>query len=103
MTPEPSDTGTQPPALEPVDPALVPQRSLAGGARIPVLGLGTFGSDRFSGEQVAEAVRDASVGYRHFDCASVYGNEAQIGRLAPRDPGGRGQARGPVGDLEALE
>ena len=46
-----------------------------------MLGLGTFGSDRFTGEQVAEAVLGAaSVGYRHFDCASVYGNEAQVGR-----------------------
>jgi diketogulonate reductase-like aldo/keto reductase len=64
-----------------VDPAIVPRRSLYTGATIPALGLGTFGSDRFTGEQIAAAVLDAArVGYRHFDCASVYGNEAQIGR-----------------------
>ncbi len=68
-------------APDAVDPARVPSRSLWTGARIPAVGLGTFGSDRFSGEQVAEAVLGAaSVGYRHFDCAAVYGNEALIGQ-----------------------
>jgi diketogulonate reductase-like aldo/keto reductase len=63
-----------------VDPALVPQRLLWTGARMPAIGLGTFGSDRFTGEQIAEAVLGAAaVGYRHFDCASVYGNEPLIG------------------------
>ena len=63
-----------------VDPAVVPQRTLWTGARMPAIGLGTFGSDRFSGEQIAEAVLGAaSVGYRHFDCAKVYGNESLIG------------------------
>jgi diketogulonate reductase-like aldo/keto reductase len=64
-----------------VDPAKVPTRNLYTGAKIPALGLGTFGSDRFSVEQIAAAVLEAaSVGYRHFDCASVYGNEHLIGR-----------------------
>jgi alcohol dehydrogenase (NADP+) len=63
-----------------VDPSLVPKVTVAGGARIPVVGLGTFGSDSVSGEAVAEAVIGAAeVGYRHFDCASVYGNEHHIG------------------------
>jgi alcohol dehydrogenase (NADP+) len=63
-----------------VDPTQVPTRTLYTGARMPAIGLGTFGSDRFSGERVAEAVEDAiGVGYRHIDCASVYGNEALIG------------------------
>ena len=53
---------------------------LASGARLPVVGLGTFGSDAVSADEVAAAVRGAAeVGYRHFDCASVYANEAQIG------------------------
>ena len=67
-------------APDSVDPAKVPFRVLHTGARIPGIGLGTFGSDRVSGEQIAEAVLGAaSVGYRHFDCAAVYGNEKLIG------------------------
>jgi alcohol dehydrogenase (NADP+) len=63
-----------------VDPREVPQRRLYTGARMPAIGLGTFGSDQVSAEDVAEAVKGAaSVGYRHFDCASVYGNEDRIG------------------------
>ncbi|MFI4911161.1 MAG: aldo/keto reductase [Sedimentisphaeraceae bacterium JB056] len=58
----------------------IPKKTLYTGAEIPGIGLGTFGSDRFSGEQIAEAVKGAiSVGYRHIDCASVYGNEHFIG------------------------
>lgn len=63
-----------------VDPARVPYQTLYTGARIPAIGIGTFGSDRFSGEEVAAAVLGAiSVGYRHIDCAAVYGNEHLIG------------------------
>jgi diketogulonate reductase-like aldo/keto reductase len=65
-----------------VDPALVPQRVLASGARMPAIGLGTFGSDHVPPQAVADAVREAiSVGYRHVDCAAVYGNEAHIGAV----------------------
>jgi alcohol dehydrogenase (NADP+) len=68
------------PAAEAVDPARVPQRRVAGGALMPAIGLGTFGSDHVSHAQVADAVKFAAeVGYRHFDCASVYGNEGPIG------------------------
>ena len=63
-----------------IDPKSVPTRALKSGAKIPVVGLGTFGSDAVTGDQIAAAVLDAaSVGYRHFDCASVYGNEHLIG------------------------
>jgi diketogulonate reductase-like aldo/keto reductase len=63
-----------------IDPILVPRRTLASGAEIPVIGLGTFGSDHVSGTQIAAAVQDAArIGYRHFDCAAVYGNEPLIG------------------------
>ncbi len=63
-----------------VDPNKVPKHKLSTGARIPVIGLGTFGSDHVSGEEIARAVVGAaSVGYRHFDCAAVYGNEHLIG------------------------
>ena len=63
-----------------VDPSAVPQRTAYTGAKIPAVGLGTFGSDRFSAEEIAEAVKGAiEVGYRHVDCAAVYGNEKLIG------------------------
>lgn len=63
-----------------VDPALIPQRVLYTGAQMPAIGLGTFGSDHVSPAEVAAAVEGAAaVGYRHFDCASVYGNERHIG------------------------
>lgn len=65
-----------------VDPSRVPAKTLSSGAKIPVLGLGTFGSDHVSHDAVADAVRyAAAIGYRHFDCASVYGNEDRIGRV----------------------
>ena len=63
-----------------VDPRSVPQRVLWTGAKMPAIGLGTFGSDRFSAEDIAKAVIGAAeVGYRHFDCAAIYGNEHLIG------------------------
>ncbi len=65
-----------------IDPAVVPKRTLANGATIPCIGMGTFGSDRFTPEQVAAAVGGAiRCGYRLFDCAAVYGNEDLIGRV----------------------
>lgn len=58
----------------------IPLRTLASGAKMPAIGLGTFGSDHVSPSKVAEAVHYAAgIGYRHFDCASVYGNESEIG------------------------
>jgi alcohol dehydrogenase (NADP+) len=63
-----------------IDPKQIPYRTLPTGARMPAIGLGTFGSDHVSADEVAQAVEGAAeAGYRHFDCASVYGNEAQIG------------------------
>ena len=63
-----------------IDPRRVPQRMVWTGARMPAIGLGTFGSDRFSGDDIAAAVVGAvEVGYRHIDCAAVYGNEHLIG------------------------
>jgi alcohol dehydrogenase (NADP+) len=58
----------------------IPHRRLYTGAEIPAVGLGTFGSDRFTADEIAEAVLGAAtIGYRHFDCAAVYGNEKEIG------------------------
>ena len=66
--------------IKAIDPALVPYKTLRTGAKVPVVGLGTFGSDRFSHEDVAAAVKEAiRLGYRHIDCAAVYGNEKLIG------------------------
>ena len=60
----------------------VPTITLNTGAKIPCIGMGTFGSDRFSPEQVSNAVAGAiRVGYRLFDCAACYQNEDQIGEV----------------------
>ncbi|WCJ28354.1 NAD(P)-linked oxidoreductase superfamily protein [Euphorbia peplus] len=50
---------------------------LNSGANIPSVGLGTWQSDP---GVVANAVTTAvKVGYRHIDCAAIYGNEKEIG------------------------
>lgn len=47
---------------------------------LPKIGMGTFGSDKYDEKTVANAVKFAiKAGYRLFDCASVYGNESEIG------------------------
>ncbi|MDR3328598.1 MAG: aldo/keto reductase [Prevotellaceae bacterium] len=63
-----------------VNPASVPKKKLYTGAEIPVVGLGTFGSDSYDAPTIARAVEAAiRAGYRHIDCAAVYGNEKEIG------------------------
>ena len=65
-----------------ISPQQVPKRTLSTGEQIPCIGMGTFGSDRFSADQISSAVSGAiRCGYRLFDCASVYGNESQIGAV----------------------
>lgn len=65
-----------------VNPQKVPKIKLYTGDEIPVVGMGTFGSDRFSSEQVSNAVAGAiRTGYRMFDCAACYGNESEIGEV----------------------
>lgn len=65
-----------------IDPQIVPKRTLYTGEQIPCIGMGTFGSNRFSNEQICAAVAGAiKAGYRFFDCAARYGNEEFIGRV----------------------
>ena len=67
---------------EVINPSVVPQRTTYTGEKIPCIGMGTFGSDRFTPDQVSAAVAGAiDVGYRMFDCAAVYGNEDLIGKV----------------------
>ncbi|MDK2858077.1 MAG: alcohol dehydrogenase [Verrucomicrobiota bacterium] len=63
-----------------IAPDSVPKKKLNNGLEMPAIGMGTFGSDRFTPVQVANAVVGAAeYGQRAFDCASVYGNEKEIG------------------------
>ena len=65
-----------------IDPNQVVKRKLYTGEEIPGIGMGTFGSDRFTADQISAAVLGAArLGYRFFDCAACYGNEAQIGEV----------------------
>lgn len=68
--------------MKKIDPHRVPKKTLSNGSAIPVIGLGTFGSDNYSNDQIAQSVKYAiELGYRHIDCASVYGNEKEIGEV----------------------
>lgn len=65
-----------------INPALVPKVTLPSGEEVPCVGMGTFGSDRVSADDVSAAVSGAvRSGYRMFDCAACYGNEVQIGKV----------------------
>ena len=73
-----------------------PTVHLSNGCDMPAIGIGTFGSDKYSAPQIAEAVYGAvKAGYRLIDCAEVYGNEREIGvslkRLFDEGVVGRGE------------
>jgi 2,5-diketo-D-gluconate reductase A len=72
------------------DARQLPDRTvtLTGGARIPVLGFGTWQLKRQDAVRATAAALEA--GYRHLDTATVYGNEGEVGRAladsgVPRD------------------
>lgn len=68
-----------------IDISRVPLRTLNTGAKMPAMGIGTFGSDKYGSDMVSDAVYGAiKQGYRLIDCASVYMNEADIGRVFKR-------------------
>ena len=49
----------------------------ANGAKIPVLGLGTWQLNGSVGSRITEQA--LKLGYRHLDCALIYGNEKEVG------------------------
>jgi diketogulonate reductase-like aldo/keto reductase len=65
-------------------PADVPAISLPSGGRMPIVGFGTW---KLRGHQAYSGCYQAlKAGYRHFDTATMYGNEAEVGQ-ALRDSG----------------
>lgn len=61
-----------------------PVVALDGGATMPLVGFGTW---QLRGDKAYRATRSAlTTGYRHLDTATMYGNEAEVGR-AVRDSG----------------
>ena len=62
----------------------IPSVALGGPVDMPLLGFGTW---QIRGSAAYDAVREAlEAGYRHLDTATMYGNEAEVGR-ALRDSG----------------
>lgn len=47
-------------AEEGMDPNIIPKKKLNNGEEMPAIGLGTFGSDRFTNVQIANAVVGAA-------------------------------------------
>jgi alcohol dehydrogenase (NADP+) len=65
-----------------IDQDRIPKRKLYTGEMISCIGMGTFGNDGFSAEQVSSAVAGAiRAGYRLFDGAAAYKNENLIGKV----------------------
>ncbi|XP_075066569.1 aldo-keto reductase family 1 member C1-like [Mixophyes fleayi] len=51
------------------------------GHKMPVIGFGTYAPEKFPKSLAEEGVKVAlEVGYRHIDCAFIYGNEVEVGR-----------------------
>ena len=45
--------------MERIEPAIVPQRRRSNGMVIPGIGMGTFGNDKYSSKETADAVYNA--------------------------------------------
>lgn len=77
--------------MEKIEQKVIKKIKLNNGQLMPSIGMGTFGSDRVSAQKIADAVANGiELGYRLIDCASVYGNEKEIGNAlksvtVPRD------------------
>src|SRR5262250_457685 len=56
----------------------VPVTSLPGGVEMPMIGFGTWQLRGRAGRQAVQTALE--VGYRHIDTATMYGNEAEVGR-----------------------
>lgn len=70
---------------EKINERIIPHIQLYTGASMPMVGMGTFGSDKYNAEQISEAVYGAiKYGYRLIDCAAVYQNEDKIGEVLHR-------------------
>ena len=68
--------------IQVIDQNLIPHVTLKNGEKIPAMGLGTFGSDKYGADMVSKAVYGAiKEGYRFIDCAAVYQNEDRIGEV----------------------
>ncbi|XP_056373646.1 estradiol 17 beta-dehydrogenase 5-like isoform X1 [Hyla sarda] len=51
------------------------------GHKMPVIGFGTYAPETYTKEQAGESTKVAiEVGFRHIDCAFIYGNEVQVGQ-----------------------
>ena len=78
-----------------IDLAKVLKRRLYTGEKISCIGMGNFGFDRFSAEEISNAVYGVvQCGYRLFDCASVYQNENQIGEVFEKSVSERSGEKG---------